>query len=209
VVHADSRGTPGHDRAERVVPGYGDAAQRFGRIAAIRAVTEATVDAVLDLLSSESRLSRFRPAKEPPAAAVLSIPLEALLTEVARRQRLLGQMSALLTADTAVMRNPNIPQDAIGVSALQWALLIRMGAVSTPRDLAWALGRSVFSTTAELYRLLTLRLISVDRQPRTRAWPGETGRRGPAALSFVRAVSVRRGDTMQLTSGISSGGGDR
>ena len=206
VVHAESRGTPGPDLAERAVPGNGEVAQRFGRIAAIRALTEATMDAVLDLLSDQARLSRFRPAKEPPAAAALGIPLEALLAEVARRQRLLRQMSAVLTADTAVMRNPDIPHDAIGVSALQWALLIRMGAVSTPRDLAWALGRSVFSTTAEIYRLLTLRLITADRQPRTRAWPGETGRRAPAALSFVRAVSVRRGDTMQLTSGISSGG---
>jgi hypothetical protein len=205
VAHAESRGTPGPDRAQLAVPGYGDPSQRFGRIVAIRAVTEATVDAVLDLLSSESRLSRFRPARAQPAAAALSIPLDALLAEVARRQRLLRQMSAVLTADTAVVRNPNIPQDAIRVSALQWALLIRMGPVSTPRDLAWALGRSLFSTTAEIYRLLTLRLISVDRRPGVSALPGEPGSRGSAGLSFLRAVSVRKGDTMQLTPGVSSG----
>jgi len=47
------------------------------------------------------------------------------------------------------------------VSAVQWALLIRVRHGSTPRDLAWDLSRSVFGTTIEAYRLLARQLLSV------------------------------------------------
>jgi hypothetical protein len=39
---------------------------------------------------------------------VSDISLDALLAEVARRQRVLGQLSVLLSADTALARNPHI-----------------------------------------------------------------------------------------------------
>ena len=39
------------------------------------------------------------------------ISLDALLAEVARRQRVLGQLSVVLTADTALARNPHIRPD--------------------------------------------------------------------------------------------------
>ena len=54
------------------------------------------------------------------------ISLDALLAEVARRQRVLGQLSVVLSADTALARNPHIRPDTIRVSAVQWALLIRV-----------------------------------------------------------------------------------
>jgi len=113
---------------------------------------------------------------------------------VARRQRVLGQLSVVLTADTALARNPHIRPRAIRVSALQWVLLIRVRHGSTPRDLAWDLSRSVFGTTVEAYRLLARRLLSVAG-PR----PDSAGEApGLAAMSFVRAVSVEKGDTVPI-----------
>ena len=151
----------------------------LSRITAILAITEPTVDAALELLSAQSRYARFRPSKVPDTGLASDISLEALLAEVARRQRVLKQLSAVLTADTALARNPHIRPESIRVSALQWALLIRVRHGATPRDLAWDLSRSVFGTTAEAYRLLARRLLSVagdpaarDRAPRARAQPG-------------------------------------
>jgi hypothetical protein len=215
VVYAESRLTPGPAAMTGFVsaavairnglaPGNPLPAARS--VAAIMAVTEPTVDAVLDLMSRETRPSRFRSAKVSLAGLTPGIGVAALLAEVARRRRLLAQMGPVLTADTAIGRNPHPRRPAIRVSALQWALLIRVRDGSTPRDLAWDLGRSVFGTTAEIYRLMILRLVTADRGPSRAARPDEAPRRCPAALSFIRAVSVEKGDTMLLrTSGTGSG----
>jgi hypothetical protein len=102
----------------------------------------------------------------------------------------------VLKADTAVARNPQLRSDSIRVSALQWALLIRVRDGSTPRDLARDLNRSVFGTTAEVYRLLALRLLYVaGHQGRV---PGEVPEPRLAVMSFVQAVSVKKGDRMRL-----------
>ena len=68
------------------------------------------------------------------------------------------------------------------VSARQWAVLIRVRPGTTPRALAWELRRSVFSTTAEVYRLLVLRLLSAAGQG------GRPAAGGPALISFIRAI---------------------
>jgi hypothetical protein len=122
------------------------------KITAILAIAEPTVDAALELLSVQSRFAKFRPSKVPDIGPVSDISLDARLAEVSRRQRLLGQLSVVLSADTALARNPHIRPDTIRVSAVQWALLIRVRHGSTPRDLAWDLCRSVFGTTIEAYR---------------------------------------------------------
>ena len=215
VVYAESRRTPGTPATAAlarsaageqagVPPGYPLLPARS--VTEILAVAEPTVDAALELMSGESRPSRFRPASGPAAGRAPGISVAALLAEVARRQRLLGQMATVLTADTAIVRSPHLPHRSIRVSARQWALLIRVQDGSTPRDLAWALSRSVFSMTAEVYRLLTLRLVAVDHGPRRKTGPDEAPARRLAALSFIRAVSVEKGDTMPLrTPGAGSG----
>jgi hypothetical protein len=142
------------------------------------------------LLSVQSRFAKFRPSKIPDTNPVSDISLDALLAEVARRQRVLGQLSVVLSADTALARNPHIRPDTIRVSAVQWALLIRVRHGSTPRDLAWDLSRSVFGTMIEAYRLLARQLLSV-------VGPRPDGPEpGLAAMSFVRAVSVEKGETV-------------
>ena len=160
-------------------------------ITAILAITEPTVDAALELLSVQSRpakfRARFRPSRIPDTGPASDISLDALLAEVARRQRVLGQLSVVLTADTALARNPHIRPDAIRVSALQWALLIRVRHGSTPRDLAWDLSRSVFGTTVEAYRMLARQLLSVGRPP-----PGQRGRGLRPGRHVVRPGGVRR-----------------
>ena len=129
------------------------------------------------------------------------LSLDALLAEVARRQRVLGQLSVVLGADTALARNPHIRPDAIRVSAVQWALLIRVRHGSTPRDLAWDLSRSVFGTTIEAYRLLARQLLSV-------AGPRPDGPEpGLAAMSCVRAVSVEKGETVPIANAPAVPGG--
>jgi hypothetical protein len=165
------------------------------RLAAILAVTEPTVDAALELMSTDSRYARFRPARVPAADPACGIPVDSLLAEVSRRQRLLGQLSAVVTADTAVARNPELSSPGVQVSARQWGVLIRVRPGTTPRALAWELRRSVFGTTAEVYRLLVLRLLSAASHP-ARAAAGEPDPvpgHGPALISFIRAVPRDRG----------------
>ena len=198
VSYAESARTPSAVRAGE--DSRADARTPFGTIMAFLAVAEPTIDATLELLSSAARYTRFRPAKVSPADLESDIPLEAILAEVGRRQRLLEQFSATVTPDTAVTRNPRLRPESIRVSARHWALLIRIRHGSTPRDLAWDMKRSVFGTTVEVYRLLALRLLSIAGDPAGGRGdtPGEVPGPGLAAMSFVRAVSVKKGSSMPL-----------
>jgi hypothetical protein len=69
-------------------------------------------------------------------------------------------------------------ESALQVSALQWALLLRVRGGATPRRLAMELRRSVFGTTLEVHRLVKLGLLR---------GPG-----GAQPLSFIRAVTDER-----------------
>lgn len=198
VVYAESGRTPGPAALAEAAPA---GLSPLGQLTARLAVAEPSVDAALELLSSESRCAKFRADRLPHSDLAPSIGVDDLLAEVARRQRFLKQLSAVLTSDTAVARNPHIRSEAVRVSALQWALLIRVRHGSTPRDLAWELTRSVFGTTAEVYRLLALRLLYVAGHPaRARGpLPGDAPDQDLPVMSFVRAVSPQKGDQMPLT----------
>lgn len=127
-------------------------------------IAEAVIDAALDLLSSRSTCSRFRPAKAPADSETISISVADLLREVARRRRLLQQMAGI-SADLALARSPEIPGGRVQLTAAEWSLLIRVRPRSTPRDLAWALRRSVFGTTVDVHRLVLLGLLrTADHQ---------------------------------------------
>lgn len=214
IVFAESKRTPGPaipeglhpvprglaspapaDPAEAAEAAEAGSPPPFSRLSTLLMVTEPTVDAALELLSSESRYAKFRSGTSLSFSPAFSIPLEWLLAEVARRQQLLGQLSGVLTPDTTVVRNPQLSVPGVQVSAGQWALLIRVRDGATPCDLAWELGRSVFSTTAEVYRLLVLRLLSAAAYPAAPAGlDGEhVTERNPAILSFIRAVSGGKG----------------
>jgi hypothetical protein len=179
----------------------GDASQSPPQLAAIVEVGEATIDAALDLLSSRSTCARFRPAKVPPVGSTLSIPVDDLLAEVMRRRRLLKQM-ATVTADTAVARTTKLAAQRVQVSALDWALLIRVRTGTTPRDLAWKLRRSVFATTTDVHRLVGLGLLSVgDPHGRSKfvalpqAMRLASAGGQPTAVSFIQALSDQKGGT--------------
>jgi len=207
VVYAESRRTPGP--AADAYSAYADDLLPLDRIMAIRAVTEPIVDAVLELLSAQARHAKFRSARLAAAGLTSGIRIDPLLAEVGRRQRLLKQLSAVLTPDTALVRNPQLRSESIRVTAWQWALLIRVRHGLTPRDLAWDLGRSVFGTTTEVYRLIALRLLSAAGHP-ARAdsnLSGEIPGPGSANMSFVRAVPVKKGGTMPLINA-GTGAGD-
>jgi hypothetical protein len=189
VVLARSTRTPAPASPGSIAAGAGGPGADgtpFTRLTATLAVAEPTIDATVELLASESRVAKFRSAKTPVSAAGPGIDVEDLLTEVARRQRILHQLAPVITADTVVARNPHLNSPDIGVLAPQWALLIRVRDGSTPRALAWELSRSVFGTTLEVYRLLALRLLSsAGHRPQQ---GGQEPRYGPATMSFVRAV---------------------
>jgi hypothetical protein len=207
VAYAESSRTP--SPAAHAYPAPAGTLPPLHSITAVLAITEPAVDAALELLCAQSRYAKFRSSRVPGTGLAADICLEALLAEVARRPRVLRQLSAVLTADTALARNSRIRQEAIRVSALQWALLIRVRQGSTPRDLAWDLRRSVFGTTAEVYKLLVRRLLSVagdPARPHDDA-PGEVPGPGLAVMSFVRAVSVEKGETVPIFNAeVASGG---
>jgi hypothetical protein len=166
VVGAESSRTPRAAGAARAVgpagPG-GPAGPAGADLSRVVMIAESAVDAALDLLSSRSTCSRFRPAKTPPDSKTISVSVADLLTEVTRRRRLLEQMSGI-TADLALVRIPELRADRVQLTAAEWALLIRVRPRSTPRELAWTLRRSVFGTTVDVHRLILLGLLrSADR----------------------------------------------
>jgi hypothetical protein len=202
VTGAESSRTPGPGpgfaaRPLASVPAAADRGQPASPLpdpamSAALTLLEPAVDAVLDLILAEASCGRFRPVKGPTADPPIALPAEPLLAEIARRQRLLEQMAKTVTPDTLVTRNPAVQAPRFQITALQWALLIRAGTATTPRDLAFALGRSVFGTTAEVYRLMALRLLTgADDQGQGSADRASTKAtdRGPMAVSFIRALS--------------------
>jgi len=50
------------------------------------ALTEPTIDAITELLSSESRYAKFRPSHYPPAGQMSPLSIESVLAEVDRRR---------------------------------------------------------------------------------------------------------------------------
>jgi hypothetical protein len=186
--------------------GHGElvATRSVARLAGTLAVTEAVIDAVTELLANDSRYAKFRPADDPPPVQVRPIAVEELLAEVQRRHEILRQLGAVITPDSQVARQPSLDSPAMQVSQAQWALLVRAGEGSTARGLAMHLGRSVFGTTIEVYRLIELGLLAVPGGP----WqqhngsgqhgePGQPGgpaaaRRPGLAMSFIRAASGER-----------------
>ena len=188
IVFARSTRTPGPPDSSAV------GETPYTRLAAALAMAEPTVDATAELVISQSRFTKFRSARTPVSDAAPGLGVEGLLAEVARRRRILSQLAPVLTTDSTVARISHLRTPDIRVSALQWALLIRVRDGSTPRSLAWELGRSVFGTTLEIYRLLALRLLSSDGQRAHRN--GRDADYGPATMSFVRAVSSEKGSSM-------------
>jgi len=165
-----------------VAPGPG------GALAGMLELTELIVDALADLLCRESRYAKFRPAQVRPAGPERPMPVEELLAEVQRRHEVQRQLAAVVTADSAVTLNPSLDPPLAQVSPAQWALLARAADGTTPRGLALQIGRSVFGTTIEVYRLLELGLLVVPGRP-------PAGHRGSGtALSFLRAVPAERRD---------------
>ena len=161
-------------------------------LAGILELTELIIDAITELLSSESRYAKFRHAEDLPVGQGRPISVEALLEEVQRRHDVLRQLAGVITPDTAIACEPSIDPPSAQVSPTQWALLTRAGDETTPRRLAMQLGRSVFGTTIEVYRLAELGLLVVPGSPPPPP-NGQAVQRPTTAMSFIRAVSGERG----------------
>ncbi len=179
IIAADSRRTP--DLAARIeLAADQEAVGWFDRSWIAR---EATVDAAMELMSARPRHVRVRgPEEEPSPVGTHAMPLAALIAEVSRRHHIIQQMAVVLTPDTPVTRNPRLRSRAVHVSDSQWAILTRLSRPATPRGLALELSQSVFGTTVEVFRMVTMDLISA----------GGSGDSGPGrrpALSFIRALA--------------------
>jgi hypothetical protein len=173
-------------------PGEFAVTRSLSRLTAALAVTEAVVDAVTDLLSNDSRYTKFRPSDELFAGQVRPIGVETLLAEVQRRHAVLSQLASVITPDTPVARQPSLDAPSAQVSPLQWALLVRAGEGTTARGLAMQLGRSVFGTTIEVYRLVQLGLLTIPG-PAVGDGGDQAPRRSAQVISFIRAASGERG----------------
>jgi Domain of unknown function (DUF4388) len=161
------------------------------RLGGVLELTELVIDALTELLSSESRYAKFRQADVLPVGQGRPIAVETLLAEVQRRHEVLRQLAPVITPDTAVGCEPFLSAPSAQVSPAQWALLGRAVEVTTPRLVGMQLGRSVFGTTIEAYRLVELGLLVVPGRQAVPAGGPAAGR--PAAMSFIRAVSGGKG----------------
>ncbi len=184
IVAAASRRTP--SLADRI------GADKAGSFERSWLAMEATIDAIMELMSARPRHVRFREPGEEPGPdlpGISGMPLPALMAEVTRRHNLLEQIAAVLTPDSAVARNLRLRSRAVHVSDGQWAILLQLGQPVTPRALALGLGQSVFGTTIEVYRMVLMDLVSVVDVSARAADPARAASRGRSALSFIRALA--------------------
>jgi hypothetical protein len=162
------------------------------RLFGMLALTEPTIDAITELLSNESRYAKFRPSDYPAGGQMSPLPIETVLTEVERRRQVLRQLAPVVTPDSPVVRFAPRDPPRFQVSSAQWGLLVRTGAGGTPRSLAMTLGRSVFGTTIEVYRLIALGLLVVPGQAQA-ITSGQPRLRPAEVMSFIRALSTTGG----------------
>src|SRR6185437_13105993 len=184
VVYAES------SRTSRPGPGAAGvvAVRPASGLAGVLELTELIIDALTELLSSESRYARFRPDDVLPVGAGRPIAVKTLLAEVQRRHEILRQLAPMVSPDTAVACESSLSLPSAQVSPVQWTLLGRVGGSTTPRALAMQLSRSVFGTTLEVYRLVELGLLAVQgRSPA--AADGQA-----VTMSFIRAVTGGKGN---------------
>jgi hypothetical protein len=187
LAHGEASPSPGSPGAGH--PGEAElvAARSVSRLVGMLELTELIIDALTELLSSESRYAKFRPAEVAPAGQGRPLAVETLLAEVQRRHEVLRQLAPVVTPDTTVSCESSLGLPSAQVSPAQWALLIRADGGTTPRGLAMHLGRSVFGTTIEVYRLVELGLLAVPGRP-----PAPAGGQA-AVMSFIRAVPGGKG----------------
>ena len=157
-------------------------------LAGVLELTELIIDALTELLSSESRYARFRPADVLPVGEGRPVAVKTLLAEVQRRHEILRQLAPTVSPDTAVACEASLSRPSAQISPGQWTLLGRVGDNTTPRTLAMQLGRSVFGTTLEVYRLVELGLLAVQGRPPAPA-DGQA-----VTVSFIRAVTGGKGN---------------
>ncbi len=182
VIYARSKRTPG--------PVISSSSSFLERSLAVR---EATIDAVLEMLSGVSRHQprlRFYASLAPGPGLADDLHIEFLAAEVTRRRQIIKQLAALLTADSGVRRNSQLAT-VVRISARQWSVLIRVGSRSTPRELAADLGWSVFAATIEVAQLVGLRLLDLadPLAPLPERASGSAPGRLPAAVCSLRALT--------------------
>jgi len=187
VVYAESARTPGLPaRLEKMTALTGGA--MVSSLERDWMAKDATADAALELLSGKPRHMRFRAPGELDLGITEGMTVTLLVTEVNRRHNIMRQLSAVLTPDTAVARNPRLKTRSIGVSDIQWAIAMRVNSPVTPRSLALELGQSVLGTTIAVFRMVTMDLLSVVDPPAGSAdETRESDQNGPA-ISFIRAL---------------------
>jgi hypothetical protein len=175
VTGAEVRGTP--DIASRLARWPTGAPSALARAWVIR---EAIADSALALLDQAPRSARFAEGAVPSPDSAATMTVAEMLDEVNRRRAVLRQLPSGLTADAAVARNPRLSARGVHLSAGQWALLVRMNGSATPRELAIDCGTSVFTTTLQVFRLITIGLVAIVGSPLPASRP----------ISFTRAAGT-------------------
>lgn len=183
LAHGEA-GSPNGDAPGGAVPVAGS----VSGLAGLLEETEQVIDALTELLSSDSRYAKFRHDAGYPAVRLRPVSVETLLAEVQRRHEVLRQLAPVVTPDTVIVCEPSLKPPSVQVYPAQWALLMRADGAATPRGLAIRQGRSVFGTTIEVHRLVELGLLTVPGRPLALTGGPAAARPAPV-LSFIRAVS--------------------
>jgi hypothetical protein len=165
ITHVRAGGTAGDpgapgDPGSPGGPAGPDAAAGVSAVAAL-AAREAFLDGVREFLSADpGAATRWKAPKtrSPLDSAGVHLSVPAVLAEVARRCAVLERLDDVVTPDTPLTRRPELP-DAVRITPAQWALLARVEETATPRELAAALGDSVFRSVCRAYELLRLGLL--------------------------------------------------
>jgi hypothetical protein len=153
ITHVRAAGAGADD------PGPGATGVSAGAALAAR---EAFLDGVREFLSADPGAAvrwRSPETRSPLDTAGVHLSVPAVLAEVARRCAVLERLEGVVTPETPLTRPAELPDAAVRITPAQWAVLSQVDGGTTPRELAAALGDSVFRAVCRAYELLRLGLL--------------------------------------------------
>lgn len=140
-------------------------------------LVDAAADAALELVGGGPG-TRFAPGRQHWAPLVWPLPVNELLTEIARRRQVLAAVADQAQPDAPARRVERLPVQRIRLTARQWDL-VRLADGATPRAMAHALAAGVFATTLEVAALVQAGVLA----------PVDTRRDARTPMPFLRAAS--------------------
>lgn len=130
--------------------------------------------------------SRFRPGEKHWCESPCTFAVTDVVAEVSRRKAVLERMTLGIHPRRVVRRVPKLPIERVRLTTTQWNIAQSADGSTTPVDIAWLLGHSVFATTVAVHQLARLGVVTTD--PDLPESPSDELVPARHTVSFLRAT---------------------